>query len=150
MAAMRYELFMGAAISEARAASSVGERPSGAVAVLGEAMVASGRDQVVASGDPTAHAVIVAIREAARRLDRTSLAGVTVFSVVEPCPMCVGALLESDVDGLVFALPDPTMGAAGSALQLARHPGLRRALAVVSGILESDARELFDVPAERV
>lgn len=150
MAAMNYELFMNAAVAEARAALSTGERPRGAVAVLGEALVARGHEQVQTSGDPTAHAVMVTLREAARRLARTSLAGVTVFSVVEPCSMCVGAMLGSDVDGLVFALVDPQAGAAGSALQLARHPGLRRRLVVVSGILQGDAGELLEASRQAV
>lgn len=141
---MHYELYMSAALAEARAAASSGERPRGAVAVLGEAMVAGGHEQALGSGDPTAHAVIVTLREAARRLGARSLAGVTVFSAVEPCAMCVGALLACDADGLVFALPDPLEGAAGSALQLAQHGALKRRLNVVSGILEADARELVD------
>lgn len=141
---------MNAALAEARAALAEGERGHGAVVVLGQAMVARGHEQVRATGDPTAHAAITAIREAARGLGTSSLAGVTVFCSVEPCAMCVGALLGSDVDGLVFAVPDAAAGAAGSALQLARHPGLRRHLNVVSGILQSDARELLEIPASRV
>ncbi|HET7676699.1 MAG TPA: nucleoside deaminase [Candidatus Limnocylindrales bacterium] len=141
---MHYEMFMAAAISEARAAARAGERPDGAVAVLGEAMVAGGHEQVRETGDPTAHAVIVTLREAAARLGRTSLEGLTVFSTLEPCAMCVGALLESDADGIVFAVPDRVAGAAGSALQLADHDGLARRLLVVSGILQSDAAELLD------
>ena len=73
------------------------------------------RYQVRITGDPTAHAVIVTLREAASRLGRTSLHGLTVFSVIEPCAMCVGALLQSDTDGLVYAMPDPVDGACGSA-----------------------------------
>ncbi|HEV8516841.1 MAG TPA: nucleoside deaminase [Candidatus Limnocylindrales bacterium] len=138
---MHYEMFMGAALGEARAAAGRGERPRGAVAVLGEAMVASGQEEVLARGDPTAHAVIVTLREAAERLGRTSLAGLTIFSSVEPCPMCVGALLACDADGLVFALPDPALGAAGSAVQLA-DGRLGRRLEVVSGILAREASEL--------
>jgi tRNA(adenine34) deaminase len=142
---MHYELFMSAALAEARAASRRGERPGGAVAVLDEAMVASGQEEVIASGDPTAHAVVVTLREAARRLGTQSLSGVTVFSAVEPCTMCVGALLESNVDGLVYSLPDPKSGAAGSVLQLADHDGLARRLDVVSGILQSDASDIREL-----
>ena len=98
--------------------------------------------RVVATGDPTAHAVMGAIRGAARRLGRPSLSGVTVFSMVEPCAMCVGALLQSDADGLVYALRDPVGGACGSSLQLAETPGRPRRLRVVSGILRDDAAEL--------
>jgi tRNA(adenine34) deaminase len=142
MTAVNYELYMRGAFAEAAASGSAGEAADGAVAVLDEAMVARARTEVVATGDPTAHAVLGAIRGAARRLRRTSLSGVTVFAMVEPCAMCVGALLQSDADGLVFALADPVMGACGSALQLADAPGQPRRLRVVSGILHDEAAEL--------
>ena len=142
MAPVNYELYMRAALSEAAAAGAAGERADGAVAVMDEAMVANARTAVVATGDPTAHAVMVAIRDVARRLGRPSLSGVTVFSIVEPCAMCVGALLQSDADGLVYALRDPVGGACGSTVQLAETPGRPRRLRVVSGILRDDAAEL--------
>ncbi len=133
---------MGAALSEARAAAADGERFDGAVAVFDDAMVARGRERVVANGDPTAHAPMVVLREAARRLDRISLSGLTLFSVLEPCPMCVGALLESDADALVFALADPRSGAAGSAVQLTGSDALPRRVHVVSGIMQAQAAEM--------
>ena len=111
---MNYELYMRAALAEAAQAARAGERANGAVAVLDEAMVAHGREAVRSSGDPTAHAVIIAVREAATRLGRRSLAGLTVFSVVEPCAMCVGALQQADADGVVYALADPVEGACHS------------------------------------
>jgi len=140
---MHYELFMGAALAEARIARDKGERAHGAAAVLGEALVASGHEEVVTRTDPTAHAVIVTLREAATRLGTRSLAGVTVFSTVEPCAMCVGALLEADADCLVYALADPKLGAAGSVVQLANNPALPRRLDLISGILRADAAELL-------
>ena len=143
---MRYELYMSAALAEAAGASARGDRADGAVAVLDDAMVASAADSVHSSGDPTAHAVVATLREAAGRMGSSSLSGVTVYVVVEPCVMCVGALLESDVDGLVYALPDPVAGAAGSVLQLARNGGLGRHLDVVSGILAADAARLVAAP----
>lgn len=141
-ALMHYELYMRAALAEAAQAGRAGERANGAVAILDEAMVAHGREAVVATGDPTAHAVMIALREAATRLGRRSLAGTTVFCVVEPCPMCVGALLECDADGVVFALPDPTDGACLSATRLAESGSLQRRLKVVSGILQDEAADL--------
>jgi tRNA(adenine34) deaminase len=139
---VNYELYMGAALAEAAAAAAAGELPDGAVAVVDEAMVARGRPGLRSSGDPTSHAVVQVIREAARRLGRPSLAGVTVFCMVEPCTMCVGALLESDADGVVYALADPLQGACGSVVQLAdRGQGSRR-LRVVSGILGQEAADL--------
>ncbi len=139
---MNYELYMRAAFAEARAAARDGERGNGAVAVLDEAMVAHGRESVNQTGDPTAHAVMIALREAATRLGRRSLAGTTVFCVVEPCPMCVGALIACDADGVVFALPDPDEGACLSAQGLGQTRGPRRRLQVVSGILQEDAEDL--------
>jgi len=139
---MRYELYMGHALVEAADAVARGERADGAVAVLDDAMVARGSDQVLTTGDPTAHAVVVTIREASKRLGRVSLTGLTVFSVIEPCAMCVGALLQSDADGLVYALPDARDGACGSAYQLAGTNGAARRLRVVSGILREEAEDL--------
>src|SRR5262245_10251034 len=92
--AMNYELFMRAALAEAVVAAGAGERADGAVAILDEAMVARGREAVRASGDPTAHAVMVVLREAARRMGRRWQPGMTVFCAVEPCAMCTGALLQ--------------------------------------------------------
>src|SRR3954468_3515439 len=140
---MRYELFMSHALSEASDAAARGERGDGAVAVQDDAMVASAASQVNRTGDPTAHAVVATIREAAQRLGRPSLAGLTIFSVMEPCAMCVGALLASDVDGLVYAVPDPIDGACGSVLHVAAHRRTGRPLRVVSGILREDAEELL-------
>ncbi|MEO6349154.1 MAG: nucleoside deaminase [Candidatus Limnocylindrales bacterium] len=137
---MNYELYMGAALAEAKAALHDGESADGAVAVLDEAMVARGRNQVNATGDPTAHAVLVVLREAARRLGRANLNGLVIFSAHEPCTMCAGALLESDVDGLVFALADPIKGAVSSSSSAADL--LRRRVRVVSGIMQAEAAEL--------
>ncbi|HYI22173.1 MAG TPA: nucleoside deaminase [Candidatus Limnocylindrales bacterium] len=139
---MNYELYMSAALSEARAALAAGESADGAVAVLDEALVARGHSQVAANGDPTAHAVLVVLREAARKLGRSNLSGLIVFTAIEPCTMCVGALLESDVDGLVFAMPDARGGAAGSAIQLTSGDSLPRRLFVVSGIMQREAAEV--------
>lgn len=150
-ATMNYELYMRAALSEAVQAARAGERADGAVAVLDEAMVAHGRESVRGSGDPTAHAVIIAVREAATRLGRRSLAGMTVFCVVEPCAMCVGALQQADADGVVYSLADPGEGACHSVVALAEARGLPRRLTVVSGILRDDAADLRpDLDPERL
>jgi tRNA(adenine34) deaminase len=101
--AVNYELYMGEALAEARAAVARGERPHAAVAVLDEAMVARGHDRVRETGDPTAHAIIVALREAARKVGRDHLREMTIFATMEPCPMCMGALLTSDVEELYAA-----------------------------------------------
>jgi tRNA(adenine34) deaminase len=139
---MNYELFMGEALAEARNAIAQGERPNAAVAVVDEAMVARAHDRVRETDDPTAHAVVVALREAARKLGRTGLANATIFTTLEPCPMCVGALLESNVETLVFALPNLIDGAAGTVMQLAQHPDLKRRIRVISGIRRDEAEDL--------
>ena len=140
---MNYELFMGEALAEARNAIAAGERPNAAVAVVDEAMVARAHDRVIESNDPTAHAVVVALREAARKLGLERLPDVTIFTTVEPCAMCVGALLESDVAALVYGMPNDTEGAAGTIIQLAQHPDLQRRVRVVSGIRRDEVEELL-------
>ena len=140
---MNYELYMGEALAEAKEAVANGERPHAAVAVLDEAMVARGHDRVRETGDPTSHAIVNAIREASRRVGRERLRDVTIFATMEPCPMCMGALLASDVEELVFAVPNPTDGAAGTQVQLAHHASLRRRVRVVSGIRRDEVEELY-------
>jgi tRNA(adenine34) deaminase len=140
---MNYELFMGEALAEAQLAAARGERPIAAVAVVDEAMVARAHDRVEEGNDPTAHAVVMAVREAARRLGRTRLVDTTIFTTLEPCAMCVGALLECDVEALVYAMPNEIDGAAGTVLQLAQHGALPRRIKVVSGIRRDEAAALF-------
>src|SRR5215210_7029372 len=147
---MNYELFMGEALAEARAALALGERPVAAVAVVDEAMVARAHDRVQETNDPTAHAVVVALREAARKLGSVRLGDATIFATMEPCAMCVGALLESDVEALVFACPSEFDGAAGTVIQLAQHPELPRRLRLVTGIRRDEAEELFAAEAEHI
>jgi len=134
---------MGEALAEAQLAASRGERPIAAVAVVNDAMVARAHDRVEQADDPTAHAVVVALREAARRLGRTRLSDATIFTTMEPCPMCVGALLECDVEALVYALPNDRDGAAGTVVQLAQHASMPRRIKVVSGIRRDEAEALF-------
>ena len=140
---MNYELFMGEALAEARVALEQGKRPIGAVAVVNDAMVARAHDRVGETNDPTAHAVVMALREAGRKLGTSDLSDATIFVTREPCPMCVGALLASDVEALVYATSNPADGAAGSVVQLAQDARLRRRLKVVSGIRCDEADELL-------
>jgi len=105
--------------------------------------VARAHDRVVESNDPTAHAVVLALREASRKLGRARLGDATIFVTREPCPMCVGALLASDVEALVFAASNRADGAAGGVIQLAQDARLGRRLKIVSGIRCDEAEELF-------
>jgi tRNA(adenine34) deaminase len=139
---VNYELFMAEAIAEARRGGEEGEIPVGAVAVLDDAMIARDHDRMVLQRDPTAHAVLLTLQAAARKLETRRLAEVTIFTTHEPCAMCTGALVECRIRSLVFAVPDLDRGAAGSVIQLARDPGLPHQLSVVSGVRESEARRL--------
>jgi tRNA(adenine34) deaminase len=146
---MNYELFMGEALEEAKLALSRGERPVAAVAVVDDAMVVRAHDRVQGANDPTAHAVVVALRETARKLGSVRLADATIFSTQEPCPMCIGALFASDIDSLVYAAANDRNGAAGSVIQLAQHPGMPRRIKIVSGIRRDEAERLFAPLAAR-
>jgi len=133
---------MAEAISEARRGADDGETPIGAVAVLDDAMIGREHDRRRQSHDPTAHAVVSAVRAAARKLEGHRLSEVTIFTTHEPCAMCVGALVEARVEVLVFAVRDPERGCAGSVLDLARSPALQHQLQVISGVREAEARRL--------
>jgi tRNA(adenine34) deaminase len=139
---VNYELFMSEAIAEARRGAAEGENAVGAVAVLDDAMIARGRDRVVADNDPTAHAVLLTIQAAARRLESRRMGEMTIFSTHEPCAMCVGALVEAGVGSLVYGLADELRGGAGSVVDLARVPGLPHQVAVISGVREAEVRRL--------
>lgn len=139
---MNYELFMAEAIAEARRGAEEGEVPVGAVAVLDDAMIARDHDRMQIQRDPTAHAVLLTLQATARKLESRRLAEVTIFATQEPCAMCVGALVEAQVEAIVFAVPDERRGAAGGAIQLARESALPHQLSVISGVREAEARRL--------
>lgn len=139
---VNYELYMAEAIAEARRGAEEGETPIGAVAVLDDAMIARDHRRIVLQRDPTAHAVLLTLQAAARKLDPKRLPEVTVFTTHEPCAMCVGALLEARIRTLVYAVPDERQGAAGGAVQLARAPGMPHQISIISGVREDEARRL--------
>ena len=139
---MNYELYMAEAIAEAKRGGEEGNEPIGAVAVLDDAMVARDHDRSVLDGDPTAHAVLLTLQATARKLGTRRLSEITIFTTHEPCAMCTGALVEARIRALVFAASDPDRGAAGSVIQLARHPSLPHQLSVISGVRESEALRL--------
>jgi len=139
---MNYELYMAEAIAEARRGGEEGEVPVGAVAVLDDAMIARDHDRITLQRDPTAHAVLLTLQATARKIEPRRLAEVTIFTTLEPCAMCVGALLEVGVGALVFAVADERNGAAGTVIQLARMRELPHQVSVVSGVREAEARRL--------
>jgi tRNA(adenine34) deaminase len=141
---VNYELYLAEAIAEARRGGEEGEQPVGAVAVIDDAMIGRDHDRTLLQRDPTAHAVLLTIQAAARKLETRRLSDVTIFTTHEPCAMCVGALVEAQVRALVFAVPDERRGAAGTVLQLARDESLPHQMSVVSGVREAEARRLGD------
>jgi tRNA(adenine34) deaminase len=139
-----HELFMRLALREAARAGRVGEVPVGAVIIdaAGE-ILARGHNRPVAGHDPTAHAEIVALRRAARRLGNYRLPGTTLYVTVEPCAMCAGAILHARVARVVYGSPDPKGGAARTLFRLLDDPRLNHRVEVVDGVLEAESRELL-------
>lgn len=135
--------FMDLALTAARDAGRAGEVPVGAVAVKDGAAIAVGRNSPVASSDPTAHAEIAALRSAAAALGNYRLPGVTLYVTLEPCPMCVGAMIHARVARLVYGARDPRTGAAGSCFDLASAPEHNHRMAVTGGIRSDDCGELL-------
>ena len=113
---------MEAALAEARKAAEAGEVPIGAVAVHDGEIIGHGQNRVLRDNDPTAHAEIVALREAAAALGNYRLNGCTLYVTLEPCAMCAGAMIHARIDRLVYAAADPKAGAAGSVLAVLNHP----------------------------
>ena len=134
---------MEAAIVEARGAAESGEVPIGAVVVHGGEIIAHGQNSVIRTSDPTAHAEIVALRQAAQTLGNYRLNGCTLYVTLEPCAMCAGAMIHARLDRLVFATPDPKAGACGSVLSVINHPQLNHQMQVEQGILADEAAELL-------
>jgi tRNA(adenine34) deaminase len=132
-----------AALAEARFAAEAGEVPIGAVVVREGEIVARGQNRVLRDVDPTSHAEIVALREAAKSIANYRLNGSTLFVTLEPCAMCAGAMIHARLDRLVFAAADPKAGAAGSVLEVLNHPQLNHKMSVEQGILAEESAELL-------
>jgi len=139
---MSHESFMEAALEEARRGGASGEVPIGAVLVVEGRVVAGACNQPIANTDPTAHAEIVVLREAARVLGSYRLLGATVYVTVEPCLMCVGALVHARVGDVVYGAAEPKTGALVSAVRGLDLPGLNHRFAVMGGVLEKPCRLL--------
>ena len=131
------------ALAEARKAAAVGEVPVGAVVVLDGRVVGAGFNRPISSHDPTAHAEIVAMREAAQALQNYRLTGATLYVTVEPCMMCVGAMVHARIGLVVFGATEPKAGALVSAQRAHELPWLNHRLAVEGGIREEECRALM-------
>lgn len=135
------EKYMRLALAEADAAAAVGEIPVGAVAIKDGQVVGRGRNCREVARDPTGHAELLAIQEAARTLGAWRLSGVTVYVTLEPCAMCAGALVLARVDRVVFGTRDPKAGAAGSLMNLLQDPRLNHRVELVEGVLAEQCSE---------
>jgi tRNA(adenine34) deaminase len=141
--AMQHELLMRAALAEAELARAAGEVPVGAVVALDDEIVGRGFNQSIAAHDPTAHAEIVALRDASRRVGNYRLTGATLCVTIEPCLMCVGALVQARIGTLVYGAEEPKSGAVRSCVRGGELPGLNHRFEVVSGVLGDECRELL-------
>lgn len=137
------ERWMKVALEEARRAAEEGEVPIGAVAVLAGETLARSHNRSVQLSDPTAHAEILALREAGRALGNYRLGGVHLYVTVEPCAMCAGALIWSRVERLVYGAPDEKAGAVVSTADLLRPGRFNHTVAVRAGVLERECREVI-------
>ncbi len=135
--------WMSEALAEARRAASEGEVPIGAVVVHDGRIVGRGRNARERLNDPTAHAEILALQEAARALGRWRLTGAAIYATLEPCAMCAGALVNARIDRLVYAVPDPKAGAAGTLFDIPRDARLNHRVEVASGVLAEECGTLL-------
>jgi tRNA(adenine34) deaminase len=131
------------ALALAREAAAAGEVPVGAVAVFEGRVVGRGRNAREQANDPTAHAELLAVQEAARTLGRWRLTGVTLYVTLEPCAMCAGAMVLARIDRLVFGAADPKAGAVGSLQDLSADPRLNHRFPVERGLLGERCGELL-------
>jgi tRNA(adenine34) deaminase len=137
------ERWMRRALDEARRAPAHGDVPVGCVVVRDGEVIAAARNERELRQDPTAHAEVLAIRDAAIGLGGWRLVGATLYVTLGPCPMCAGAILQARPERVVYAAPEPVSGAAGSAVDLFRDPGLPTRIPVQGGVLAVEAADLM-------
>jgi tRNA(adenine34) deaminase len=141
---------MRAALAQARAAAAAGEVPIGAVVAVDNRIVAEGYNQPISSSDATAHAEIVAMRAASQVLGNYRLTGATLCVTVEPCAMCVGAIVHARIGTLIYGAPEPKTGAVRSTMKLLDDPSWNHRVVVVAGLMADECRQLLqDFFAER-
>lgn len=137
------EYWMRRALAQAAAALERGEVPVGAVAVLGEAVIGLGFNRKESDQDPTAHAEMIALRQAAAALGNWRLIGVTLYCTLEPCPMCAGAMIQGRLARLVYGARDTRFGADGTVLDVLGRPEFNHRVAVTRGVLADEAGQLL-------
>lgn len=137
------EFWMDFALAEARQAVRVGEVPIGAVIVLNDEIIGRGHNQPIRSCDPTAHAEIMALREAARRIENYRLTNATIYVTIEPCAMCAGAIVNARIQRLVYGAVEPRQGAVDSIFQICTNSSLNHQVEVTAGIKEEDCKAIM-------
>ena len=137
------EKFMQKALQLAKQAQANGEVPVGAVLTLHDEVIAEAYNQPIHLNDPTAHAEILVMRQAAEKLNNYRLNETTLYVTLEPCSMCAGAMVHARVKRLVYAVPDWRVGAAGSVLDIVDHPALNHRLTCQSGLCNKEAKTLL-------
>jgi len=135
--------WMDVALEQARLAASEQEVPVGAVVVYDDRVIGRGRNRKESERDPTAHAEMTAIRQAAATLGRWRLDGCTLYATLEPCPMCMGAIISARIDRLVFGCTDPKAGAVVSLYEMANDPRLNHRVEVLQGVGAEEAAEIL-------
>jgi len=140
---MTQQSFMSAALEQARLGLAAGEVPVGAVLVVGDRIVARAFNQPIRACDPTAHAEVLVLRDAARQLGNYRVTEAAVYVTVEPCLMCVGALVQARVREVVYGAAEPKTGALVSTLRGLDVPGLNHRFSVTGGVLEEECRDLI-------
>lgn len=133
--------FMREALREADRAKAAGEVPVGAVVVMHDAVIGRGHNQPIGRHDPTAHAEIVALRDAAALIHNYRLTGATLYVTVEPCLMCIGAAVHARVARIVYGATEPRAGAIESRQRVYEHPSLNHKVTMVSGVLAGECRD---------
>ncbi len=136
--------WMREALAEAEKALEHGDVPVGAVIVSDGIIVGRGHNRKEVDADPTAHAEILALQQAARALGGWRLAGTTLYCTLEPCPMCAGAMVSARLPQLVYGVDDPKAGAAGSVVELLRDPRFNHQIAVTRGVLAAECQALLE------
>jgi tRNA(adenine34) deaminase len=131
------------ALEQAQEAAALGEVPIGAVAVLNGQVVGTGYNRKESDRDPTAHAEMLALREAAQTVQNWRLIDVTLYCTVEPCPMCAGAMIQARLSRLVYGTADLRFGASGTIMDVLGEERFNHRVPVTSGVLEAEAAELL-------
>jgi tRNA(adenine34) deaminase len=135
--------FMQAALEEAQLAAQRGEVPVGALLAIGDQIVARAGNRTIGDCDPTAHAEVIALREAAQAIGNYRVAGSTLYVTIEPCAMCAGAMIQARVERLVYGADDPKGGAVRSCFSMLDHPRLNHRVEVTAGVLADEAAAML-------